>query len=59
MTDPYTGRLERKNTELRRFVGSGEEPPSPDAQISPSSSRNKLRSYLDNTFNIPDDPYAL
>ena len=52
MTDAYTGKA------LRRFPGVGEDPPSPNAQISPSSSRNKLRSYLDSTFNVPNDPYS-
>ena len=58
MTDPYTGIVPRDDGKLRRFQGVGEQPPSPDPQISPSSSRNRLRNYLDDTFNLPDEPYA-
>ena len=58
MTDPYTGIVPRDDGKLRRFQGVGEQPPSPDPQISPSSSRNRLRNYLDDTFNLPNEPYA-
>ncbi|SVE05054.1 uncharacterized protein METZ01_LOCUS457908, partial [marine metagenome] len=58
MADPYTGIVPRDDGKLRRFQGVGEQPPGPGPQISPSSSRNRLRNYLDDTFNIPDDPYA-
>ena len=58
MTAPYTGIVPRDDGKLRRFQGVGEQPPSPDPQISPSSSRNRLRNYLDDTFNLPNEPYA-
>ena len=66
MADAYTGGElpeqeaynPKGNSDLRRFPGAGKEPPSPDPLISPSSNRNRLRNYLDDTFNIPDDPYA-
>ena len=58
MTDAYTGIVPRDDGKLRRFQGVGEQPPSPDPQISPSSSRNRLRNYLDDTFNLPNEPYA-
>jgi hypothetical protein len=59
MTDSaYTGIVRPEEGSLRRFSGVGEEPPSPDPQVSPESGRNKLRSHLDSVFNIPNDPYT-